>query len=557
MTRNSAAISIIPAWNLTYWKPILVYAGLVGALLYPVVACGIPALVDYPSHIARIHILGNVAADPDLAANYRANWGVMPNLAMDALLFPFATLIPAETLGRAFIAATMLLMVGGTAFLSRSLHGRTGYWPALAGLLVYNHMLAWGFVNYLFGIGLYLVAFASWIATHDLDRWKRLAAFSAVTSLLFFAHLFALAVYGLSVAAYELGRLLWTPKAARRELLREQVFAAGQFILPAMIVLLSMPDAARHDFIYGSALTKLRAIWSPTLMYVEPIDLVVFGFLVAAIALGGGLKPPRPIRLPVIALLLAAIAMPFYMLGAWGVVVFADMRLPTVVALLIVAGLRPGALPRKTALTVAAGAAAVLIWRSDSVVERWRQVDRQYAEFRQALTVIERGASILPVQYEHTGTFGTAYWFEANYWHIASLAVLDRSAFVPHLFTDETKQPVAATPRRAIIDSSAGEPATREELRKGADRNYARLTPRPNDHGSSRYWLDWPHRFDYAVVVRFAEHGNPYPEMLRPVRNGSFFDIYRIVPATCVTLDIKEIEGTCWSEGNPPKGDNN
>ena len=526
----------------------VLYFGLAAIVLYPVFATQLPGLVDFPNHIARLHILGNLDADPVLATNYQENWGVMPNLAMDALLYPFAKLVSVELLGRIFVAAIMLMLLGGTMALSSAVHGRLSCWPALAGLLVYNHMLTWGFANYLFGIGLCLFAFAAWIATGNRNRWLRLAVFSAITSLLFFAHLFALTVYGLCVTAYEVGRLLAAPSAGRRKILREQVFAAGQFVIPALIVFGSKPETGVRDFTYGTGLDKLRAVWSPTLMYSELIDLAVFAFLIVVIVVGSRLKPARTLRWPLIVLTVAALAMPYYMLGAWGAAIFGDMRLPVVIMLLLVAGLPPDSVRFKIGIAIVSIGAALALWRVDSVTARWQNIDRQFAEFRRALTVVERGAAVLPVQYQYTGTYGTQYGFEPNYWHMTAFAIIDRSAFVPHVFTDPAKQPVSATARRATIDSSAGRPVTRDELRAGADREYARTTPRANQYGSSRYWLNWQHRFDYAVVIHFGKSVNPYPDLLRPVAHGSFFDIYRISPATCITLDVKDIPGTCWPE---------
>lgn len=526
----------------------VLYLGLAAIVLYPVFVTQIPGLVDYPNHIARVHILGNLDADPALAANYSANWGVMPNLAMDALLFPFAEAAPAELLGRIFVGVTMLMLLGGTMALSSAVHGRLSCWPALAGLLVYNHVLAWGFVNYLFGIGLYLFIFAAWIASENRSARHRLLFFSTMAVLLFFTHLFALAVYGVSVAAWQSGRLWRAPPDQRRSMLREQAYAAGQFVPAAALMFASMPEAGRDSFMLGDLMDKLRALLSPVMMYADPIDFITFIFFLATLLLAGRLKVHSSLRFPLLALAIIAVAMPYRIIGAWGAVSYADMRLPVVIAILLVAALPPGSVSRRTGALIFFAATAVLVWRAAETATRWDVIGGRISEYRQALSVIERGAAVLPVQWPYQGEAGTDFRFEPSYWHLTAFAVIDRAAFVPPLFTDPRKQPVASTQRRAAIDSTAGLPADRQQMLAGADRYYAATAGRDMRKGSARYWLDWPNKFEYVAAVRFGDRTNPFPDLLRPVKTGSFFDIYRVVPAICVTLDVKDIPGTCWIE---------
>lgn len=55
---------------------------LIGAALLPVLLVRIPAMVDYPDHLARMYLLhanGTAAANP----YYRVVWVLYPDLAMD------------------------------------------------------------------------------------------------------------------------------------------------------------------------------------------------------------------------------------------------------------------------------------------------------------------------------------------------------------------------------------------------------------------------------------------------------------------------------------------
>lgn len=109
------------------------------------------------------------------------------------------------------------------------------------------------------------------------------------------------------------------------------------------------------------------------------------------------------------------------------------------------------------------------------------------------------------------------------------LAVIDRSAYLPTLFTDPTKQPVRAAPARADIDTPYGWPVDYSLLTHDMNGNGAAkenpLRPGVEMH---RFWVGWPERYDYVLVTHFGVRGNPVPSRLELVHAGSFFDLYRV-----------------------------
>jgi len=509
-----------------------VYALASIAALVPLAIVDIPPLVDYPNHLARLYVIGNIATDPAIAENYRVAWNVMPNLALEAVTWPFLGLVPVEWLGRMFIALTFALLAGGTLWLHTLLHGRIGLWPAAAWLFLYNHLLIMGFLGYLFTLGAALVLFAAWIAG---ERWRlrwRLTLFPAAAVALFFGHLFALAVYGVCVAAREAWMGLPLLREDRRRVLAGWAVAAWQFLPAGLVVLASMPEAGERSLRYGPLLAKVRALWSPVLTWYKPIDaaliLFVLGVLVAGLASRRLVLAPG-LRLPVAVLAALAALMPFWMEGAWGSIWYADLRLPLALALLLVAGLRPRAVSPKVALAVGCAAAVLFTARIADVAVDWRAVDRNFAEFRAALDVIEPGASILPVQKHNAVRDGGTQQFDEAYWNMAMLAVIDRGAFLPTLFTDPTKQPVQASPRRADLDTPYGWPVGYDLLADEAAAGAADSAADGAPAGSvRRFWIGWSDRYDYVLVTHFGAAGNPDPVRLAPVREGSFFGLYRV-----------------------------
>ncbi len=534
---------------------VLVYLTLAAGALYPIFLVSVPPLVDYPNHLARMHILAEIAEDPALQANYAIDWRIVPNLAMDVLLLPMTRFLSAVEASRLFVAATLMLMVGGTLALHRVVHGRIGLWPAAVFLFLYNYDLAWGFLNYLFAVGLYLAVFAGWIATGRWPGWSRLALFSVAALALFFAHLFAFCIYGLSVASYELWRGLESGESTLRRIVRQWVVVLGQFAIPCVLWLMFAPSRESTVTGYGTIGRKIAATLSPTLFQFEPIDLITFAFV--CLVLAGGLlsrtiRFAPELRFPLIVLGIAAVFMPNWLLNVWGV----DFRLPPVLACLVLAGTRIEPLNRNIAVIVATTALVLFGARVWSLSQSWRELDKDFAELRSASHVIELGARLLPVLnlptsgdehsqrssglidglltmqgYSAVRTSGGRSVPSPVYWHLPALAVVERSVFLPTLFT-EPQQPLRAAPANERIDTPSGHAATLAQLLAGADPSQARLLVNMVDRlGNKAYWAFWPENFDYVLVLDFGESRNPLPKLLDRVHKGSYFTIYEVTGA--------------------------
>lgn len=77
----------------------------------PVLLTPIPAMVDYPNHLARMYILsqnGTSNANP----HYEVVWAFYPNLGMDLLVPQMARLMSVENATRLFLLLSQLLIVG-------------------------------------------------------------------------------------------------------------------------------------------------------------------------------------------------------------------------------------------------------------------------------------------------------------------------------------------------------------------------------------------------------------------------------------------------------------
>ena len=509
---------------------------LMALTLSPLLWAAVPPLVDYPNHLARMWVLVQNGALPDLASNYAVRWHLLPNLAMDLIVPALAQFMPLETAGRLFIALTMLSLVAGTVTLHSALHGRLGFWPLSSLLFLYNAALFWGFLNCLFGIGMFLLAFSGWIATRHWKAGWRIPVFAAIASVLLILHLFAFCLYGLAVGSYEFGNRLRERNLPARSVLSLCVIGL-QFIPGVLLWLASLSNVGTSYTEYRGLAEKLFALQAPFTFGPDAIPFdgvfLIFslGFMVAAIA-ARALKLAPEMRLPLIAMILVAAAMPTWASGSW----LADIRLPVALPFLIIASTRLEPVRLRAVSLFAALAVILLGIRVWAVSESWRDYDQRFADFRAAARVITPGARLLIVEdmpfpdtaraLKGVPSFLAVRW-EQIFVHMPALAVIDRSAFIPYLFTGWT--PVAPTARNAGLFQTQSNPLLPDMLRQSA-------VVAPGDPangirnilGEPTYWSNWPQHFDFVLWIDFEPGPASSLATLQPLAQGSFFRIYRV-----------------------------
>src|SRR5216683_1476806 len=517
-------------WRVALWA----ICGVI--MLSPLLWVRIPPLVDYPNHLARMWILVHGAEIPDLAANYAVHWRILPDLAMDLVVSALSRVMPVEQAGWAFVGLTMLALIGGTLTLHRVLHGRLEAWPICSVLFVYNAALFWGFLNCLFATGIYLFAFSGWIAAGHWRRGPRILTFSAVASLLLVLHLFAFGLYALSVALYELASRTTGGRRLTLGSFVEWCVVCLQFVPGIVLWYASLAHSGSTAISYGDLAFKLYALISPFTFGVQPtaLDLLIASVAILFLAFAimtGSLKIVREMRLPLAVMILVVLLVPHPVSGA----AFADIRLPVALPFVIIASTRLEASRKEAILSFAAAASLVLGLRVWTVTQSWRDYDRWFSEFREASAVIPPGARLLVVEAplpggeQLPGVPGSLAKLESfPFIHMAALAVMDRAAFFPYLFTGWTTIDVA--PKNEALSQRQAVPATPEELTKSVDPDEAKtLDTGPNFLGERPYWRNWPETFDFVLWIDFSKARQPELKQLGRLSSGSFFDIYGVV----------------------------
>lgn len=485
------------------------------AALLPLGLADLPPLVDYPNHLARDYVLAHLDGSEILPIYYRPDWALLPNLAMDAAIVPLARWLPIDLAGKLFLALTLAITAAGVLALSRVLHGRV-QWPAyLVFFFLYHRLILWGYLNFSFGIGLALCAFALWLAWRDRSPGLRLALFTALALVLLLSHLFAFGVYLLCVGGHQLGQSL---QAGRRNL-GEWALILPQAALPLALLLLLSPTAEKSGAIrYGTLAQKFTSAFHVVNNYHRPLDALTF--LAIAGFIGFGLQRrwlglSAAVVPPLLLGGLLQLCMPETLFGSQT----ADSRLPIALWLLLAAGLRVEAAAGPGGRAALLGFALLLAARYAVIAGAWHDANGVYAEYLAAFREIPLGARLLAV---------VALPRDPSFHHppvnfIASRAVIAKSTFDPFLFAEPGHQPLAFTEGyRALAQATPGPIVYYDEkARRGG------LTLPEADHPLRPEIL---RQYDYLLLTGGSIFRDLDTRALRPAFIGPNFVLYRIVP---------------------------
>lgn len=488
-----------------------VFAGLLLMTAVPLFSVDVPPLADYINHLARMNIIAIIDHDPVLARLYEIDWAIIPNLVMDLIVPPLVQTFGIYLSGQLFILLTVLLLVSGPMVIHRALYGRVSAWPLVAFPFVYNGIFLFGFLYYLFGVGLAMWGIGAWIALRERPAWQRGLVSLVFVLATFFAHLFSLGVYGLGLMAFE----GWRMANGRRHLLRD----GAALVLPSLPVLplmLASPTLGlSHENIWETE-GKLDGLHYIIRTYSDLTDLSL-----AAIAVAGVVWTHRRGLLRLhgagwVLLTLGGIVfmvMPRMLFGSW----MADQRLPVALLFVLIGFARMTLTPPLVRRSFYALVMGLTLLRCVTVDMHWHELDEVTTQMRRSARLIEPGSAVLVAHADHpTGSSAVTDALS----HAPCIAVIERSALVSTAFTVPGKQVLTVRPDyHGLVDSSDGDPPTVSQLL---------ASPIP---GHDAYWDGWSEHYQYLYVL-FTESGadNPDPESLTLVYEGPMFQLYRITP---------------------------
>ncbi|WP_238243009.1 hypothetical protein [Methylobacterium iners] len=476
----------------------------------------IPAMVDYPNHLARMFILardGTPAAHPF----YQVAWAVHPNLAVDLIVPQLARIVGVEPATRLFLLAAQILTVTGACAIEFAVKRRLQVSGFVALMALYSIPFAWGFLNFQFALGLALWGIAGSIVLQDRAWTARAAVHTVFVAMLFGAHLFALGIYGFVLGVHELWRA-WSRSSPMRDI-------ASRFLALALPALIAFGFMATN----GGSVERDAMLWAPewkivllftTLNgYCLPLAFAgtgIFLGIVYLLAKRGALHAMQSGLWHAIGLTFLFVIFPVRFLFDTS---FVDLRI-TVAALLIVPAFVVVSPPSRTwARLAGALIVAVTLLNIGSALAVSATYKREYQALIDSLGQVKKGARIL-AGHSGDGTDPPIHDL-ADYpiYHAVTLAVAYADAFVPTLFTGVGKQPIVVKPAHRHLAAPDGGIIATRLLRKIAQGMPV--------EGAPPYARAWTKEFDYLYVVG-RPVPNPLPDVLTPLAAASRFTLYRI-----------------------------
>ncbi|THD42652.1 MAG: hypothetical protein E7774_14960 [Bradyrhizobium sp.] len=421
------------------------FCALTALTLAPLAIWPIPPSWDLVNHWARLTLFHMAPGDP-LAALYQVRLAPIPDLAIDLADLALSPLLSPESVMKLAWCAAIVLPAWGAWRVSKALNNGAPQ-PAIlfVPVLSYNLVVTLGLVNFAIGMGLALIAFAAWLTVDRRRVGLRLAAFNAISVVLFFCHLAAFAALALLVALYEAkphvheSRREW----AKRLLISALHFAAG------VVLWAFAPPIESHFSGPGSKIASLAAP-----MFNQTVEAGVLATLALVVALSAALMTRRvafapAMRWPLVGLLaFVALAPPTH-----GAADFIDARMAALLAYLVFASLQ-GPHAARARGWIAAVAVLVAVARVGAALPFWAAYNAEAGEFRQAFVAIPAGARALVV----SPPPGRCPSLDAEDFArgLTGFVAIDRRALVSTLFTGLGMQPIAPRdPRLAEIPWTA------------------------------------------------------------------------------------------------------
>jgi hypothetical protein len=380
----------------------------------------------------------------------------------------------------------------------------------------------WGFFNFGFATGLSFLVLAAWIATDSKRGAPTLVGFSIAFTLIYFSHLFALAVLLLFVGSYEIATWLQEKQRMVSQLSRRLAMLAALTAPVALFYLVLKPpggDASVQFNLLDTMAERFEA--AIQFRFDQPAYVVTATLLLLFMTavMTRRLRIASRMGIGLAVLLACTIFAPEWALGGWGV----HFRLPAILGAVALAA-SDIKLSRRWLVVGVIAALGLFTIQAAVLALDWRRIDARYSEFKAMENKIAPGARLLTV------LDGDSLGWAADqpYWHMAEFAVIDRGAFTPLVFTTRGQHIVSVLPpldRYAAATAQQGSPPDIDELN---DLAAGRIDADEDIRDVFPYLVYFQCHFDEAIVIRGDAPASRIPSMLHLRHQASFFSLYDI-----------------------------
>jgi hypothetical protein len=366
------------------------YAALLVVLLMvlaPIWIVKYPGMVDYPNHLVRCYILAHYHDNPLWQQRYLLDLSPLPNLAIDLIVTPLLRILPLIVAGKVFLSLAAALYVLGCSEVGRTVIGKLNWLALVCAFTFYNSDLLFGFVNYVFGIGVFLCAFAYWLRIRNAMTPLRFFLCCLLSLAAYFAHLSSVVILGIACCTIALLEFV------RDRKIRSLIVKLAWLACPVFLMAGFLKSSGQIGTIdWGSPSEKLIALLAPVRSYSVALDVgVIFVLLVCALAMLRGSKVHSvAVVSPVLFALLLITPKALYTVSA------ANARYVIPAYLLLILSIEPcWGRWRKAALAVALAAMAI---RTRSITADWLAISQRSEQLLAMGNILPEGARIYVIK---------------------------------------------------------------------------------------------------------------------------------------------------------------
>ncbi|WP_233858196.1 hypothetical protein [Paraburkholderia sp. HD33-4] len=407
----------------------------------PFLTTSVPPLGQHFYNIVRVDILSHPAS---YVRNFVVQWDVLPDLAMDLAVPWFTKFIPVEWATWLFTLVELGLLTSGCLVLSRVANGRWSWLPFISFLLLYNWILIRGYDNFLFGLGVCFWAIAAHVALRRSTLVRILVSCGSAL-VIYFCHLFPLAVFALITGTWELGCFIRERKFSIHALARHAAASIIPLLLPFALLVHSSTGGLHGATNFGlfRVLSKIAYC----------VDVLSVGNRVADVAIVAGLVVfvvtglvqrwwtcEPEFRITVFALPLVVLLAPFDAFASYGVIERCGLSFAFLLTALV--GIQPSVAPRLQRIG-ALVLTLVFVLRIATVTEDWRGGRPVIQAYRSTFASLKAGSVLF--QYKQDTAYPSP-WKDPHRWNpyldkVVALATVD-GVLVPDLYLKAGQQPV-------------------------------------------------------------------------------------------------------------------
>jgi hypothetical protein len=488
-------------------------------VILPIFLVDLPAMNDYPGHLARMFLLASIGTPDQNPYYYFYLPYVYPNLAMDIVIPLFARFMDVEFATKTFQILSQILVVSGAVALEMVIKRRHEFAGFAGAAALYSLPFAWGFLNLEFGVGLALWGLATWFALENKGFVTRLAAHALFCVCLFVSHLVAFGLYGATLVFYELWRA-FQPNSDWKRTGKALAILAGPAALVLGYFIAFAVDNVGGGTSDWNAVGKFLSILHSMNGYNAYLSLANILALVATTFFM--FKKRYLVIMPegkwiAVGFLILILVLPFRALGGD----LPSLRIAIAALLILPAFLSFTTTSRSFRFVPSIVLSLIALVNAGHIARLWLSYQPQYAALQESFKKINTDAFVLVAHANFKDDRFDAS--EMPLMTAMALAAHYSNAFVPTLFTIPGQQPLQVCPELkhlALGSTKDYWPVAFSALAAIANGATASNTP--------AHVRDWVHDYDYLYLVG-PPGPNSMPNRLTALTTYSSFTLYRII----------------------------